>query len=68
MHWQDTVLMADLRVLLLRSSERTDGMGVCIGSSRMTLGTYGTISSFNPLRNNIGIVVILGNVSSLGQI
>ena len=47
--------------------DRSDGVHPLV-RSRMTPGTYGTISSFNPLRNNIGIVVILGNVSSLGQI
>ncbi len=29
--------------------------------------TYGTISSFKPLRNKIGILVILGRVFSLVQ-
>jgi len=30
--------------------------------------THGIISSFRPLRNRIGILVILGIVSSVGQI
>lgn len=30
--------------------------------------THGIISSFNPLKNRMGICVIWGNVSSLGQI
>ena len=64
-------LLRALRRLINHDSTALDhsvGLKNVAHGQRGSMGTYGTISSFKPLMNRIGMSVIEGRTSLLGQI